>query len=76
MINAYTQNPYTNYEKNVLKDPRSMFIKPLLYEDHISPEGSNYLCYCFVLSDEVCTSCYKIIPIFFTCVCSGRKKDT
>lgn len=74
-INAHTQDPYTNYE-NFLKDPRSRFIMPLLDEDCISPEGSTYHDYCFVLSYKVCISCYKIIAILLTCVCSGRYRGT
>lgn len=56
-----------------------MGTKHLLCEDRVyrvSPEGSNYIGYYFMLSWNVLLSCYKVIPILFTCVCSGRYRIT
>ena len=53
-----------------------MCTKPLLCGDQISPEGSYYIGYYFMLSNKVFISCYKVIPILCTCVCSGRYRST
>lgn len=50
--------------------------QPLLCEDQISHEGSNYTGHYFMLSYKVFISCYEILPILFTCVCSGRCRST